>query len=55
MLKEFEDFKLLLSLGFKGEEIINLSFTPEERNLSPIQAFLKNMSTEVDHNKKDQG
>tara|TARA_Y100000996_G_scaffold234427_1_gene184383 strand:+ start:230 stop:388 length:159 start_codon:yes stop_codon:yes gene_type:complete len=47
MINEFEDFKLLLSLGFKSEEIINLSFTPEERKFFNFRNNSQNISEEL--------
>ena len=47
MINEFEDFKLLLSLGLKSEEIINLSFTPEELQYMNYKSSSKIISNEL--------
>ena len=47
MINEFEDFKLLLSLGFKSEEIINLSFTSEELQYMNYKSSSKIISNEL--------
>ena len=48
MINEFEDFKLLLSLGYSGEEIYELSFDEVERQYIYYQTYCEGASNVLD-------